>query len=91
MPSDVSGELVRRKRLCPVEEEIKLEVQTHLENGKNVPDPEEEVVKTPSSLLGLDDASDEFFDVSEPLDYDQSENVWSADFGPETYSQVLPS
>lgn len=87
LPSDVSGELVKSKRLCQVEEEIKLEVQTRLENGNNVADLEEEAVKTPSSLLGLNDASDEFFDVSEPLDYDQSENGWSSDFGPETYSQ----
>ncbi|KAK4356374.1 hypothetical protein RND71_025345 [Anisodus tanguticus] len=87
LPSDVSGELVKSKRLRQVEEELKLEVQTRLENGKNVADLEEEVPKTPSSLMGLNDAADEFFDVCEPLDYDQSENGWSADFGPETYSQ----
>ncbi|XP_019232033.1 PREDICTED: protein ENHANCED DISEASE RESISTANCE 2-like [Nicotiana attenuata] len=89
LPSDVSGELVKSKRLRQVEEEIKLEVQTRLENGKNLADLEEEVVKTPSSLMGLNDAADEFFDVSEPLDYDQSENGWPSDFGPETYSQVF--
>lgn len=53
---------------------------------------EEQMVKTPSehsSLVGLNDAADEFFDVSEPLDYDPSENGWSSDFGPESYSQVL--
>lgn len=90
LPSDVSGELIKSKRLCQVEEEIKLEVQTRLENGQSVADLEEEVVKTPSSLMGLNDAADEFFDVSEPLDYDQTENDWSSDFGLETYSQVLP-
>lgn len=89
-PSDVSGELIKSKRLSQIEEEIKLEVQTRLENGKNVADLEEDAVKTPSSLMGLNDAADEFFDVSEPLDDDQSENSWSSDFGPETYSQVLP-
>lgn len=85
----MSGELVKSKRLRRVEEEIKLEVQTRFENGKNLADLEEEVVKTPSSLMGLNDAADEFFDVSEPLDYDQSENGWPSDFGPETYSQVF--
>lgn len=50
----------------------------------------EEVVKTPSdhaSLVGLNDAADEFFDVSEPLEYDPSEDGWPSD--PETYAQVL--
>lgn len=73
-------------------EEVKVEKQTSEENGKNMADMEE-VAKAPSehaSLMGLNDASDEFFDVSEPLDYDQSENGWPSDFGPEMYSQVLP-
>lgn len=50
----------------------------------------EEVVKTPSdhaNLVGLNDAADEFFDVSEPLDYDPSEDGWPTD--PEAYAQVL--
>ncbi|XP_059300445.1 protein ENHANCED DISEASE RESISTANCE 2-like isoform X2 [Lycium ferocissimum] len=83
-------EQVRDKRL---HQEVKAEIQTRLENGNSMPDmeeEEEEVAKAPSehaSLMGLNDASDEFFDVSEPLDYDQSENGWPSDFGPEMYSQ----
>ncbi|KAL3336000.1 hypothetical protein AABB24_031967, partial [Solanum stoloniferum] len=86
-------EHVRDKKLQQVEE-VEVEIQTIVENGKKMADMEEEVAKTPSehaSLMGLNDASDEFFDVSEPLDYDQSENGWPSDFGPEMYSQVLPA
>lgn len=69
--------------------ELKVEVQARAENGQNK-DMEDDTVKTPrSSLVGLNDAADEFFDVSEPLDYDQSENGWPSDFGQEMYSQVL--
>ncbi|CAN4100879.1 unnamed protein product [Withania somnifera] len=86
-------EQVRDRRLHQLEE-VKVEIQTRLENGKNMvnmeEEEEEEVAKAPSehaSLMGLNDASDEFFDVSEPLDNDQSENGWPSDFGPEMYSQ----
>ncbi|XP_055831924.1 protein ENHANCED DISEASE RESISTANCE 2-like isoform X3 [Solanum dulcamara] len=81
-------EHVRDKRVHQIEE-VKVQKQTSGENGKNMEDMEE-VAKSPSehaSLMGLNDASDEFFDVSEPLDYDQSENGWPSDFGPEMYSQ----
>lgn len=84
---------MRDKRLHQIEE-VKVEIQTRVENGKNMADMEEEVAKSPSehaSLMGLNDASDEFFDVSEPLDYDQSEDGWPSDFGPEMYSQVIPA
>ncbi|KAK6156361.1 hypothetical protein DH2020_010609 [Rehmannia glutinosa] len=48
-----------------------------------------------SSLTGLDDTADEFFDVPEPSDYDMLENGWS-DTCPEscyvdTYQQKLSS
>ena len=46
-------------------------------------DMEEESLKTPSehsSLVGLNDPPDEYFDVSEPLDYDQSETGWQSDY-----------
>ncbi|KAM3374195.1 protein ENHANCED DISEASE RESISTANCE 2-like isoform X1 [Capsicum galapagoense] len=83
-------EKVRDKRLHQIEE-VKVEIQTRPENGKNMADMEdEEVPKAPSehsSLIGLNDASDEFFDVSEPLDYDESENGWPDDIGPEMHSQ----
>lgn len=74
--------------------DLKVDVRTRVENGKNREDTEEESVKTPSEhsiLVGLNDATDEFFDVSEPLDYDQSETGWPSDYGPEMYSQVLPA
>lgn len=71
--------------------DLNIDVQNRVENGQNREDMEEEVVKTPSSLVGLNDSPDEFFDVSEPLDYDQSETGWPSDYGPEMYSQVLSS
>ena len=73
--------------------DLNVDVQTRMDNGKNREDVEEESLKTPSehsSLVGLNDATDEFYDVSEPLDYDQSESGWQSDYGPEMYSQVLP-
>ncbi|KAL3530560.1 hypothetical protein ACH5RR_009882 [Cinchona calisaya] len=79
----LSGELIKESKLNQSGECLRIEVQNSLEARKSM--EEEEVVKTPSehaSLLGLNDAADEFFDVSEPLDYDQSEDSW-----PETYSQ----
>nr|GMD28422.1 protein ENHANCED DISEASE RESISTANCE 2-like isoform X1 [Ipomoea batatas] len=87
--SESSGELVRVRRLNQTEEE-KVEAQRRLENGKNKEHMEEEIVNAPSehaSLIGLDDAEDEFFDVSEPLEYQQSENGWPSDYGQEIYSQ----
>ncbi|XP_051120733.1 protein ENHANCED DISEASE RESISTANCE 2-like [Andrographis paniculata] len=81
-----SGELMSSK--CT--QHTKVEVQTKVENGLNREVMEENTIISPSehsSLVGLNDTSDEFFDVSEPLDYDQSENGWPSDFGPETYSQ----
>ncbi|KAL0390534.1 UNVERIFIED_CONTAM: protein ENHANCED DISEASE RESISTANCE 2 [Sesamum calycinum] len=83
-----SGELMSNNSIQPSKKELKVEVQTRVENGQNWEDVEK--LKTPSersSLVGLHDASDEFFDVSEPLDYDQSENGWPSDFGSEVYSQ----
>lgn len=50
-----------------------------------------EVDKIPSehaSLVSLNDAADEFFDVPEPSDYDQSKADWTPDFLSETCSQV---
>ncbi|XP_011089926.1 protein ENHANCED DISEASE RESISTANCE 2 [Sesamum indicum] len=89
-PDFSSGELMSNNSIQQCKKELKVEVQTRVENGQNWEDVEEETVKTPSersSLVGLHDASDEFFDVSEPLDYDQSENGWPSDFGSEVYSQ----
>ena len=41
-----------------------------------------------ASLVSLNDASDEFFDVPEPSYHDQSEADWTPDFGSDMYSQV---
>lgn len=60
-------------------------------DGNNRGNLSEEVDKTPSehaSLVSLNDAADEFFDVPEPSDRDQSEGDWSPDFLSETCSQV---
>ncbi|KAL3623979.1 hypothetical protein CASFOL_032795 [Castilleja foliolosa] len=85
-----SGELIINNSMQQTKKELQVEVQTRVENGQNKEDMEDEPVKTPSersSLVGFNDASDEFFDVSEPLDYDQSESGWPSDFDTEIYSQ----
>lgn len=63
---------------------------TQIEAGKSKETTSEVMERAPSehsSLLGLNDAADEFFDVPEPTDYEQSEAGWTSDFGPEI-SQV---
>ncbi|KAL4611091.1 hypothetical protein ACB092_08G099500 [Castanea dentata] len=85
-----SGELTRNIRLNQIEGDIMVEVHTPRGDGKTKENKAEEMEKTPSehaSLVSLNDVADEFFDVPEPSDYDQSENSWSPDFGPDTYSQ----
>ena len=78
-------------------EEIKTEVP--VENSKVVEvleveqlvTMEDEAPEEPSrrtSLVGFHD-SDEFFDVPEPIDYDQFESEWHYDKPPEQHSQVL--
>ncbi|KAJ4726054.1 protein ENHANCED DISEASE RESISTANCE 2-like [Melia azedarach] len=65
-------------------------VQTQTEDGNSKENTAEEADKFPSehaSLVGLNDAADEFFDVPEPSDYDDLENGWTSDFGPEMHSQ----
>ncbi|KAG9142109.1 hypothetical protein Leryth_016310 [Lithospermum erythrorhizon] len=86
-----SGGLIRECRLHQHEGEIKVETQSRLENKKSEEaGHEKEMVRSPSghaSLFDLNDASDEFFDVSEPLDSDQTENEWSSDFSSDTHAQ----
>lgn len=85
-----SGELTRNIRLNQIEGDSMVEFHTPRGYGKTRENKAEEMEKTPSehaSLVSLNDVADEFFDVPEPLDYDQSENSWSPDFGPDTYSQ----
>ncbi|KAF8403070.1 hypothetical protein HHK36_011164 [Tetracentron sinense] len=94
-PSDVSGELTRDIGLpCSEKEDIDVEVRTLAEKRKTEEEDltEDEVEKSPSkpaSLMELNDATDEFFDVPEPSEYDQSENGWLSDLSPELHSQDI--
>ncbi|TYI70706.1 hypothetical protein E1A91_D08G240200v1 [Gossypium mustelinum] len=91
-PSDnlSSGELIRKVRLHQSVEDGTIDMCTQIEAGKTKETTSEVMERAPSehsSLLGLNDAADEFFDVPEPTDYEQSEAGWTSDFGPEI-SQV---
>ena len=90
-PDSSSGELTRNIRLNQIERDSMVDFRIPTRDGKTKENTAEEMEKTPSehaSLVSLNDASDEFFDVPEPSDYDQSENSWTPDFGPDMYSQV---
>ncbi|TYH07439.1 hypothetical protein ES288_A08G233800v1 [Gossypium darwinii] len=87
-PSDdlSSGELTRKVRLHQSVEDGSIDMCTQIEAGKSKETTSEVMERAPSehsSLLGLNDAADEFFDVPEPTDYEQSEDGWTSDFGPE--------
>ncbi|MFQ6627343.1 hypothetical protein Gotur_004561 [Gossypium turneri] len=87
-PSDnlSSGELIRKVRLHQSVEDGAIDMCTQIEAGKTKETTSEVMERAPSehsSLLGLNDAADEFFDVPEPTDYEQSEAGWTSDFGPE--------
>lgn len=78
-----SGELTRNIGSCQNEVDSRFDVQTKAIIA-------EEVDKTPSehgSLVSFNDAADEFFDVPEPSDFDQSETDWVPDFVPDMHSQ----
>ncbi|XP_073111374.1 protein ENHANCED DISEASE RESISTANCE 2-like isoform X4 [Elaeis guineensis] len=89
-----SGELTREIGLPYGEKEhIKVEVQTTGENNKSV-DSAEAPQQSPSrhadtngSFLQLNDAADEFFDVIDESDNDQTESLWPSDEG--MHSQLL--
>ncbi|CAH9116088.1 unnamed protein product [Cuscuta europaea] len=52
---------------------------------------EEEIEKHPSgrsSLVGLNDVGDEFFDVAEPSDDEQSDHGWSSSSSPDYHSVI---
>ncbi|GAV66415.1 PH domain-containing protein/START domain-containing protein/DUF1336 domain-containing protein [Cephalotus follicularis] len=81
-----SGELTRNTTLHQSGEDGMVDFRSLPKDGKTKENMSEEVDKTPSehaSLVGLNDASDEFFDVPEASDYDQSEDGWTSDFDPE--------
>ncbi|XP_012471524.1 protein ENHANCED DISEASE RESISTANCE 2 [Gossypium raimondii] len=85
-----SGELMRNVRLLQSEEDGIVDMCTEIEAGKtkeNMNEAMERASSEHSSLVGLNDAADEFFDVPEPTDHDRAEDGWASDFGPEVYSQ----
>ncbi|BBH04979.1 Pleckstrin homology and lipid-binding START domains-containing protein [Prunus dulcis] len=87
-----SGELRRNFRLHQNEGDGEADVPTLTGNERTKENIAEEVEKSPSehaSLISLNDASDEFFDVPEPPYSDQSETDWTPDFGSEMYSQDM--
>ena len=87
-----SGELTRNIKLHQVEGSSVIDVRTSTENGKNKENISAEMDNSPSehaSLVGLNDAADEFFDVPEPSDSDDLENGWTSVFCPLMSSQVL--
>ncbi|GKV08312.1 hypothetical protein SLEP1_g19961 [Rubroshorea leprosula] len=86
-----SGELTRNARLHNCDEDHVVDIQTQMEAVKTKENTSEGAERAPSehsSLVGLNDCADEFFDVPEPSDYDQSEDGWSSDFSPEMHPQV---
>ncbi|XP_024017099.1 protein ENHANCED DISEASE RESISTANCE 2 isoform X1 [Morus notabilis] len=81
-----SGELTRNIGANQNEVDDMFDVRTVTGDGSSMGNIAEEVDKTPSehaSLVSLNDAADEFFDVPEPPDYDQSEADWVPEFVPE--------
>ncbi|PPD66224.1 hypothetical protein GOBAR_DD36900 [Gossypium barbadense] len=85
-----SGELMRNVRLHQSEEDGIVDMCTEIEAGKtkeNMNEAMERASSEHSSLVGLNDAADEFFDVPEPTEHDRAEDGWASDFGPEVYSQ----
>ncbi|KAF5447209.1 hypothetical protein F2P56_032778 [Juglans regia] len=91
-PDFSSGELTRNTRLNQIEGASTVDFRVLTGDGKTKENIAEEMEKTPSehgSLVGLNDAADEFFDVPEPSECDQSENSQTSDFGPDIYSQDI--
>ncbi|KAK8683598.1 hypothetical protein V6N13_039653 [Hibiscus sabdariffa] len=87
-----SGELIRNVRLQQSEEGGIVDMCAQIEAGKtkeNMSIAMERAPSEPSSLVGINDAADEFFDVPEPTDYDQTEDGWASDFGSEVYFQDM--
>ncbi|KAE7996975.1 hypothetical protein FH972_001651 [Carpinus fangiana] len=88
-----SGELLTRDIELPQSEknDINTEVQCPVENRKieevvSIDDQMEIPLSGRPSLMGLNDAADEFFDVSEPAEYDHLENEWPCSFSEEEHS-----
>ncbi|KAF7805602.1 protein ENHANCED DISEASE RESISTANCE 2-like [Senna tora] len=77
-----SGELTSSIRFHVNEGDSNFDIQTQTGHEKTHADIHGEVDQAQSehaSLVGLNDADDEFFDVPEPSDCDESENGWTPD------------
>ena len=61
------------------------------EEAVSIGDEVEKPLSSRASLMGLNDAADEFFDVPEPADYAFIENEWPSDLSVEENSPVLTS
>ncbi|CAN6565811.1 unnamed protein product [Malus baccata var. baccata] len=87
-PEFSSGDMSREIRLSQSgQQNIRTQVQhpgevKKMEEGVLVED-EVEKPEGRTSLKGLHDAADEFFDVPEPTEYDQFENEWPSDMSME--------
>ncbi|XP_027340176.1 protein ENHANCED DISEASE RESISTANCE 2-like [Abrus precatorius] len=78
-PSDFSsGELTRNSDLHLKESDINSDsqVQAEVNNHDNCVGEVDQIQSEHASLVSLNDADDEFYDVLEPSDCDESENVW---------------
>ncbi|KAJ4980092.1 hypothetical protein NE237_010872 [Protea cynaroides] len=88
-----SSEMAREIRLPQNErEDIKVEFQNPIESRTSDEDDGmgEELENPPSkpaSLMGLNDSSEEFYDVPESSDNDESESTWPSDSSPEMHHQ----
>ncbi|KAJ4971215.1 hypothetical protein NE237_004314 [Protea cynaroides] len=81
-----SGEMTRDIELPQNErEDMKVEVQCPAENNNSDADRMES--SRPSSLMDLNETSDEFFDVPEPAGNDEPERLWPSDSSTEMHPQ----
>lgn len=73
-----SGELTRSSRIHLKEEDINsdTQIQAYENNHDNSIGEVDPTQSEHASLVSLNDADDEFYDVMEPLDCDESENGW---------------
>ncbi|KAE8727161.1 protein-tyrosine sulfotransferase-like [Hibiscus syriacus] len=88
--ADLSSGELWNVRLHQIEEESMVDMCKRIESGKGKENMIVAMERAPSehsSLVGLNDAADEFFDVPEPTDYAQTEDEWASDFGPEDMRQ----
>ncbi|KAK6933383.1 START domain [Dillenia turbinata] len=72
-------------------EEIKVEVQPvdeEVKENEEISEQKEEAILS-SGLVGLNDVSDEFFDVPEPADDEHLESEWSLESSHELINEVL--